>query len=140
MYRTGGDFVRNVQNYRQLIEQFENGPYFRLLGFQIDGVEYGKASLRLEKITANDNMQNMLHGGAIMSGLDIVMGLASRSLGSDAVSTIQMEVRFIKSLAEGTAIFQAELLHQTNSTAILTGRVVSDRDELLAHSTGTFKL
>ncbi|ANU21785.1 hypothetical protein BBI15_13925 [Planococcus plakortidis] len=123
-----------------MIEQFEDGPYFQLLGFEIDGVEYGKASMRLKKKTENDNMQNMLHGGAIMSGIDIVMGLASRSLGSDAVSTIQMEVRFIKSLAEGTAIFRAELLHQTNSTAILTGRVISDRDELLAYSTGTFKL
>ncbi|MDN5708646.1 MAG: PaaI family thioesterase, partial [Planococcus sp. (in: firmicutes)] len=109
--------MQNVQEYTQLIEQFENGPYFQLLGFEIDRVEYGKASMRLEKKTENDNMQNMLHGGAIMSGIDIVMGLASRSLGSDAVSTIQMEVRFIKSLAEGTAIFHAELLHQTNSTA-----------------------
>lgn len=132
--------MQNVQEYTQLIEQFENGPYFQLLGFEIDRVEYGKASMRLEKKTENDNMQNMLHGGAIMSGIDIVMGLASRSLGSDAVSTIQMEVRFIKSLAEGTAIFHAELLHQTNSTAILTGRVVSEQDELLAYSTGTFKL
>lgn len=132
--------MQKVQEYTQLIEQFENGPYFQLLGFEIDRVEYGKASMRLKKKTENDNMQNMLHGGAIMSGLDIVMGLASRSLGSDAVSTIQMEVRFIKSLAEGTAIFHAEMLHQTNSTAILTGRVVSDQDELLAYSTGTFKL
>lgn len=132
--------MQNVQEYTQLIEQFENGPYFQLLGFEIDRVEYGSASMRLEKKTENDNMQNMLHGGAIMSGIDIVMGLASRSLGSDAVSTIQMEVRFIKSLAEGTAIFHAEMLHRTNSTAILTGRVVSDRDELLAYSTGTFKL
>ena len=132
--------MQNVQEYTQLIEQFENGPYFKMLGFEINGVEYGKASMRLEKRPENDNIQNMLHGGAIMSGIDIVMGLASRSLGSDAVSTIQMEVRFIKSLAEGTAVFHAELLHQTNSTAILTGRVVSDRDELLAYSTGTFKL
>ena len=130
----------NVQEYTQLIEQFENGPYFQMLGFEIDRVEYGKASMHLEKKPENDNMQNMLHGGAIMSGIDIVMGLASRSLGSDAVSTIQMEVRFIKSLAEGTAIFHAEMLHQTNSTAVLTGRVVSDQDELLAYSTGTFKL
>ncbi|ALS75184.1 hypothetical protein AUC31_08100 [Planococcus rifietoensis] len=132
--------MQNVQEYTQLIEQFENGPYFQMLGFEIDRVEYGKASIRLKKKPKNDNMQNMLHGGAIMSGIDIVMGLASRSLGSDAVSTIQMEVRFIKSLAEGTAIFHAEMLHQTNSTAVLTGRVVSDQDELLAYSTGTFKL
>ena len=41
--------MRNVQDYGQLIEQFENGPYFRLLGFHIDWVEYGKASMRLEK-------------------------------------------------------------------------------------------
>ncbi|MGM0898900.1 MAG: PaaI family thioesterase [Bacillota bacterium] len=132
--------MQKVQQYTQLIEQFENGRYFQMLGFEIDRVEYGKASLRLARKPENDNMQNMLHGGAIMSGLDIVMGLASRSLGSDAVSTIQMEVRFIKSLAEGTATFRAEMLHQTNSTAILTGRVLSDQDELLAYSTGTFKL
>lgn len=132
--------MQELKEYTRLIEQFESGQYFQLLGFEIDKVEYGKAAMRLARKPDNDNMQNMLHGGAIMSGLDIVMGLASRSLGSDAVSTIQMEVRFIKSLAEGTAEFHAEVLHQTNSTAILTGHVLSDKDELLAYSTGTFKL
>lgn len=132
--------MQQVQEFRQLIEQFESGQYFQLLGFEIDKVEYGEALMRLKRKPDNDNMQNMLHGGAIMSGLDIAMGLASRSLGSDAVSTIQMEVRFVKSLAQGTATFHAQVLHQTNSTAILTGRVLSDKDELLAYSTGTFKL
>lgn len=132
--------MQQVQEFTQLIEQFESGQYFQLLGFEIDKVEYGEALMRLKRKPDNDNMQNMLHGGAIMSGLDIAMGLASRSLGSDAVSTIQMEVRFVKSLAEGTATFHAQVLHQTNSTAILTGRVLSDKDELLAYSTGTFKL
>lgn len=132
--------MQQVQEFTQLIEQFESGQYFQLLGFEIDKVEYGEALMRLKRKPDNDNMQNMLHGGAIMSGLDIAMGLASRSLGSDAVSTIQMEVRFVKSLAEGSATFHAQVLHQTNSTAILTGRVLSDKDELLAYSTGTFKL
>jgi uncharacterized protein (TIGR00369 family) len=132
--------MQQVQEFTQLIEQFESGQYFQLLGFEIDKVEYGEALMRLKRKPDNDNMQNMLHGGAIMSGLDIAMGLASRSLGSDAVSTIQMEVRFVKSLAQGTATFHAQVLHQTNSTAILTGRVLSDKDELLAYSTGTFKL
>lgn len=132
--------MQQVQEFTQLIEQFESGQYFQLLGFEIDKVEYGEALMRLKRKPDNDNMQNMLHGGAIMSGLDIAMGLASRSLGSDAVSTIQMEVRFVKSLAEGTATFHAQVLHQTNSTVILTGRVLSDKDELLAYSTGTFKL
>lgn len=132
--------MQQVHEFTQLIEQFESGQYFQLLGFEIDKVEYGEALMRLKRKPDNDNMQNMLHGGAIMSGLDIAMGLASRSLGSDAVSTIQMEVRFVKSLAEGSATFHAQVLHRTNSTAILTGRVLSDKDELLAYSTGTFKL
>ncbi|MFC4711445.1 PaaI family thioesterase [Planococcus dechangensis] len=132
--------MQQVQEFTQLIEQFESGQYFQLLGFEIDKVEYGEAIMRLKRKPDNDNMQNMLHGGAIMSGLDIAMGLASRSLGSDAVSTIQMEVRFVKSLAEGNATFHAQVLHQTNSTVILTGRVLSDENELLAYSTGTFKL
>lgn len=132
--------MQQVHEFTQLIEQFESGQYFQLLGFEIDKVEYGEALMRLKRKPDNDNMQNMLHGGAIMSGLDIAMGLASRSLGSDAVSTIQMEVRFVKNLAEGSATFHAQVLHRTNSTAILTGRVLSDKDELLAYSTGTFKL
>lgn len=132
--------MQQVGEYTKLIEQFESGRYFQLLGFEIEQVAYGQARMRLARTAENDNMQNVLHGGAIMSGLDIAMGLASRSLGSDAVSTIQMEVRFIKSLAEGSAIFRADTLHRTNSTAILTGRVESDQGELLAYGTGTFKL
>ncbi len=132
--------MHKVEEYAQLIAQFESGSYFRLLGFSIVQVERGSAVLQLERKPENDNMQNVLHGGAIMSGLDIAMGLASRSLGSNAVSTIQMEVRFVKSLEKGTASFHAQLMHESKSTEILTGRVLSSENELLAYATGTFKL
>ena len=68
--------MQQDQEFTQLIEQFESGQYFQLLGFEIDKVEYGEALMRLKRKPDNDNMQNMLHGGAIMSGLDIAMGLA----------------------------------------------------------------
>ncbi|MEI4769926.1 PaaI family thioesterase [Psychrobacillus sp. FJAT-51614] len=127
-------------NFSSLINEFEESNFFKHIGFECKSVEYGKAIIQIKKRPNISNLQDMLHGGVIMSGLDIVMGLTSRSLGVKAASTIQMEVRFIKSVFEGTTEIIGDLVYRSDNTAILNGKVIDEKGDLIAYSTATFRL
>lgn len=133
----GGSYIGNLTN---LTQEFEESNFFKYLGFECLSVEYGKAKIQIQKGPNISNLKNMLHGGVIMTGLDIVMGLTSRSLGVKAASTMQMEVRFVNSVFKGTTEFTGELVHQSNNTAILNGKATDEQGDLIAYSTSTFRL
>lgn len=127
-------------DFSLLINEFEQFNYFMYIGFECVSVEYGKVVIQIKKRPDISNLKDMLHGGVIMSGLDIVMGMTSRTLGVRAASTIQMEVKFVNSVFEGTTEIIGELIHRSDHTAILNGKVVDEQGNLIAYSTGTFRL
>lgn len=129
-----------MENFSSLIEEFGESNYFKYIGFECLSVEYGKAIIQIKKRPDISNMKDVLHGGVIMSGLDIVMGLTSRSVGAKAATTIQMEVKFINSVLEGTTEIIGELIHRTDNTAILHGKAIDEQGNLIAYSTATFRL
>ncbi|MFJ8065458.1 PaaI family thioesterase [Psychrobacillus sp. NPDC096426] len=127
-------------NFSSLINEFEQSNFFKYIGFECVSVEYGKVIIQIKKRPEISNLKDMLHGGVIMSGLDIVMGITSRSLGVKAASTIQMEVKFLNSVFEGTSEIIGELIHRSDHTAILNGKVIDEQGNLIAYSTATFRL
>lgn len=129
-----------MENFSNLTQEFEESNFFKYLGFECVNVEYGQARIQIQKEPNISNLKDMLHGGVIMTGLDIVMGLTSRSLGVKAASTMQMEVRFVNSVYEGITEFTGELVHRSNNTAILNGKAIDDNGNLIAYSTATFRL
>lgn len=129
-----------MEEYTSLINEFKEAAFFNYIGFEFVSVEKGKVKIRLMKRPEISNLQNMMHGGALMSGMDIVMGLTARTGGCKSAATIQMEVKFIKSLTEGAAEIIGELVHQSGNTAILTAKVIDEQGNLIAYSTGTFRL
>ncbi|MFJ5771091.1 PaaI family thioesterase [Psychrobacillus sp. NPDC093180] len=129
-----------MMNFSSLIHEFEQSNFFKYIGFECVSVEYGKVIIQIQKRPDISNLKDMLHGGVIMSGLDIVMGITSRTLGVKAASTIQMEVKFVNSVFEGTTEIIGELIHRSDHTAILNGKVIDDQGNLIAYSTATFRL
>ena len=127
-------------DFSSLINEFEQSNFFKYIGFECVSVEYGKVIIQIKKRPDISNLKDMLHGGVIMSGLDIVMGITSRTLGVKAASTIQMEVKFVNSVFEGTTEIIGELIHRSDHTAILNGKVIDEQGNLIAYSTGTFRL
>lgn len=129
-----------MSSYNELVKEFENSQFWNFVGFEFMDIEEGKATIKIQLRDEILNMQKMLHGGIIMSGLDLVMGLCARTLGTKAVSTIQLEVRFLQSIYDGAAILKSELIHCTKNTAVLKGTVENLNGELVAFCTSTFKL
>ena len=114
-------------------------PFVELLGFELQRFEGGEATIRFAPKTEHENSFNVVHGGASMTLLDVVMAHAARSVEpAMGCVTIEMRTSFMRA-AKGTLTAHGTLLHRTATMAFTEGRILDAGGKLCAHATGTFK-
>jgi uncharacterized protein (TIGR00369 family) len=114
-------------------------PFVELLGFELQRFENGEAEITFEPRPEHDNSFNVVHGGASMTLLDVVMAHAARSVEPTmGAVTIEMKTSFMRA-AKGPLTAKGQLLHRTATMAFTEGRIVDADGKLCAHATGTFK-
>jgi uncharacterized protein (TIGR00369 family) len=114
-------------------------PFVDLLGFELRRFEGGEAEIAFEARPEHTNSFGVVHGGAVMTLLDVAMAHAARSLESGmGCVTIEMKTSFMRA-AQGRLLAKGRLLHRTATMAFTEGRIVDEDGQLLAHATGTFK-
>lgn len=57
------------------------------------------------------NVKNSVHGGVYATILDTNMGFSARSLGYDEVTTLEMDVHFLKASSKGTVYSKGNVIH-----------------------------
>lgn len=124
----------------ELKETFASSKYWNKVGLNHEDLAKGYSKISINLIEENLNMSGNLHGGIMMSALDIGMGLATRTLGPKKVSTIQMEVRFLQEINSGNVYAECKVIHLTKNTAVIEGKIINEVGDLIAFSTSTFKL
>ena len=114
-------------------------PFVELLGFELQTFEGGEATIRFAPKPEHENSFNVVHGGASMTLLDVVMAHAARSVEpAMGCVTIEMKTSFMRA-AKGTLTAHGALLHRTATMAFTEGRILDAGGKLCAHATGTFK-
>lgn len=114
-------------------------PLVQLLGFELQEWDAGQAVITFAPTGEHLNSFNVVHGGASMTLLDVVMAHAARSVQKDmGAVTIEMKTSFLKA-ARGPLRATGQLLHRTATMAFTEGRVWDAQNRLCAHATGTFK-
>lgn len=114
-------------------------PFVELLGFELEKFEGGEATIRFDPKPEHQNSFNVVHGGASMTLLDVVMAHAARSVEPTmGCVTIELKTSFMRP-AKGALTAHGTLLHRTATMAFTEGRVVDAAGKLCAHATGTFK-
>ncbi|GLS15884.1 MULTISPECIES: PaaI family thioesterase [Hydrogenophaga] len=114
-------------------------PFVELLGFELLKFGEGEAEIRFRPSDDHLNSFSVVHGGASMTLLDVVMAHAARSVeASMGCVTIEMKTSFTRA-AQGELIAKGALLHRTATMAFTEGRVLDAQGRLCAHATGTFK-
>ena len=115
-------------------------PFVEHLGFTLHKKENGESELHYTAKPEHLNTFDVTHGGASMSLLDVTMAVAARSLESDdlGVVTIEMKTSFMQP-ARGPLVAKGFVLHRTKTMAYCEGRVYDDSGRLCSHATGTFK-
>jgi uncharacterized protein (TIGR00369 family) len=120
-------------------------PFVESLGLQLLRFENGEAEVAVPPRADLVNHLGILHGGVVMTLLDVAMAHAARSLDADHMAagpglvTIEMKTTFMR---PGTGRVRAvgRVLRMTSSIAFCEGSSYDEAGELTAHATGTFKL
>lgn len=114
-------------------------PFVELLGFTLQRWEGGEAEIHFTPRPEHLNSFDVVHGGASMTLLDVVMAHAARSVQPDmGAVTIEMKTSFMRA-ALGPLVARGTLLHRTATMAFTEARVLDEQGRLCAHATGTFK-
>ena len=114
-------------------------PFVELLGFELETFEGGEASISFNPRPEHENSFNVVHGGASMTLLDVVMAHAARSVEpAMGVVTIEMKTSFMRA-AKGPLLAKGKLIHRTATMAFTEGSIFDAAGKLCAHATGTFK-
>ena len=115
-------------------------PFVELLGFELHRFEGGEAEISFKPSDDHLNSFDVVHGGASMTLLDVVMAHAARSVQPDmGVVTIEMKTSFMRA-AQGPLHAKGRILHRTATMVFTEGSIFNAADQLCAHATGTFKL
>lgn len=87
------------------------------------------------------NSWGVAHGGAVMTLLDLTLGMAARSVDmrSNGSITVELKVNFIKA-ATGRVHAEGRATRCGKSLVFSEGEVRDAGDDLCAKATGTFKL
>jgi uncharacterized protein (TIGR00369 family) len=114
-------------------------PFVELLGFELKTFEGGEAQIAFNPKPEHENSFNVVHGGASMTLLDVVMAHAARSVEpAMGCVTIEMKTSFMRA-AKGPLLAKGKLLHRTATMAFTEGSIFDAEGKLCAHATGTFK-
>ncbi len=116
-------------------------PFIDHLGVVIDFMEPGKAILSLDPRPEHMNSWGAVHGGVIMTLLDIAMAISGRAHDPVNLSgvTVDMSVSFI-SPGKGKQIVTGYVIAQSSTLWRCEGDVRNASNQaLVAKSIGTFK-
>jgi len=117
-------------------------PFVELLGFELTRFEGGESTLQYTPKPEHLNSFDVLHGGVVMTLLDVGMASAARSVQPEkGVLTIEMKTSFMRaSPGDGSMLtVKSTLLHRTGRMAFVEGRIFDAQGQLCAQATGTFK-
>lgn len=115
-------------------------PFTQLLGFRLQKFGGGEAEIGFDPRPEHLNSFSVVHGGASMTLLDVVMAHAARSAQPElGAVTVEMKTSFTRA-ARGPLRAQGRTLHRTATLVFTEGSIFDAEGRLCAHATGTFKL
>jgi uncharacterized protein (TIGR00369 family) len=116
-----------------------NIPFVELLGFELVKFEDGHSELAYDPQPEHLNSFSVVHGGAVMTLLDVAMATAARSADKEmGVVTIEMKTTFMQP-ARGKLVAKGRLMHRTATMGFTEASIFDADGKPCAHGTGTFK-
>lgn len=117
-----------------------NIPFMQFIGLQPEDFSPQLTRTRLPWRADLTNSRGDIHGGTLMSALDLTLSAAARANDTaTSMATIDMTSHFLAP-ARGTVVFEATCLRMGRSIAFCEGRALSEDGELLVTATATFKI
>ncbi|MDY7537309.1 PaaI family thioesterase [Undibacterium sp. RTI2.1] len=117
-------------------------PFLHDLGVEFLEMDGGNAKLTLDLTERHMNSWQIVHGGVLMTMLDVVMAMAGRSLCEDlkGVVTVEMKTTFLQpgGITGGHIEARGHAFHRSTTMCFCEGEIWNG-DKLVAKAMGTFK-
>jgi uncharacterized protein (TIGR00369 family) len=114
-------------------------PFVKHLGFVLTVCAGGQSEITYAPQQEHLNSYSVVHGGAVMTLLDVTMAMAARAdLEDMGVVTIEMKTSFMQP-SRGHLTARGRLMHRTATLAFTEATVFDAHGKPCAHATGTFK-
>jgi uncharacterized protein (TIGR00369 family) len=118
-------------------------PFTKDLGIELIDARAGQSRVELDVKPRHLNRWMAVHGGVIMTLLDIAMASAGRSVDLTATGalTIEMKTSFMRPGPRDERLMATGIcIHRSTGTAFCEAEMRDQHDKLIARSTGSFKL
>ena len=118
-------------------------PFAKDLGVELVSAQDGQSRLELEVQPRHLNGWGAVHGGVIMTVLDVAMAIAARTVQprGEGVVTIEMKTSFMQAgPTQGRLVAAGSCAHRSGTMAFCEAEVRGAADQLVARASGTFKL
>jgi len=125
---------------RRIQKAVKSVPYARLLGFELDEVSPGVATLGLK--IRKDLMQNhgVVHGGAIASLIDTATAFAIIPLltPKENVTTVDLTISYLRPISKGRVTATARVVRAGRRLFVVSAEVQDEDGKLAATALSTY--
>jgi len=125
---------------RRIQKAVKSVPYAKLLGFELDEVSPGAATLGLE--IRKDLMQNhgVVHGGAIASLIDTATAFAIIPLldPEEKVTTVDLTISYLRPITKGRVTALARVMRAGRRLFVVSAEVKDADGKLAATALSTY--
>ena len=119
-------------------------PFVEGVGIRLLSADATGTLVELDAQTQHLNSAGFVHGGAIMTLMDVSMAIAGRAHATEhrpedtVMATIEMKTSFMQG-AKGLLHCRAKCLHRTRALAFCEAEIRDASDALIARASGTFR-
>lgn len=115
-------------------------PYWQHLGIELQSFENGVAEAAITIKKHHTQSAGNVHGGVLASLVDSCMAAAFRSIAApgEGCSTIDLSMRYLRSVSEGRLICRARIVHSGRKIFFCEASVYAG-GELVAMAQATFR-
>ena len=136
-----GQSEQDREKYMEAMSKAAEPTFWGYLGCQMESADENEVVVTLDARPHHLNMMGIVHGGVLSSLMDNAMGIAVmlRRPGESTV-TSNLNVHFVMPAKEGKIITRARIVHETRRSVTTESRITDEKGELIALSTGSFRV
>jgi uncharacterized protein (TIGR00369 family) len=119
--------------------EVDAAPVARLIGFDLESVEKGRAVMTLHADQRHWNPMGTLHGGILCDIADAAMGIAYASLLADGESftTLELKINFLKPVWKDFLRAEGKVIRAGKTIGMVECNVHDSKGELVARASST---
>lgn len=117
-------------------------PFVQLLGFELLRTQSGdgESTVVYRPKAEHANSLEVVHGGALMTLLDVAMASAARSQEMTMkILTVEMKTTFMRPAPLSELTCRAKVVHRSATMAFTEATIFNASGQICAAATGTFK-